>query len=60
MVLGALVLAIGFLLAGHGEIIFGKKLTAEEIALGEKLLRITPTASSLSPGPSGSRACSSG
>ena len=29
-----------FLLAGHGEIIFGKKLTADEIALGEKLLRI--------------------
>lgn len=40
LVLGALVLAIGFLLANHGDIIFGKKLTAEEIALGEKLLRI--------------------
>ena len=39
-VLGTLVLGIGFLLAGHGEIIFGKKLTADEIALGEKLLRI--------------------
>ena len=40
VVLGALVLAIGFLLAGHGEIIFGKKLTAEEIDLAERLLRI--------------------
>lgn len=40
MVLGALVLAIGFLLANHGDVIFGKKLTAAEIALGEKLLRI--------------------
>lgn len=40
VVLGALVLAIGFLLAGHGDIIFGKKLTPDEIALGEKLLRI--------------------
>lgn len=40
IVLGVLVLAIGFLLAEHGGIIFGKKLTAEEIALGEKLLRI--------------------
>lgn len=40
IVLGALVLAIGFLLAGHGDIIFGKKLTAAEVALGEKLLRI--------------------
>ena len=39
-VLGTLVLGIGFLLAGHGEIIFGKKLTADEVALGEKLLRI--------------------
>ena len=38
--LGALVLGIGFLLAGHGDVIFGKKLTAEEIALGDKLLRI--------------------
>ncbi len=40
IVLGILVLGIGFLLAGHGDVIFGKKLTAEEIALGEKLLRI--------------------
>ena len=39
-VLGTLVLGIGFLLAGHGEIIFGKKLTADEVALGERLLRI--------------------
>lgn len=39
-VLGAALFAIGFLLAAHGEIIFGKKLTAEEIALGERLLRI--------------------
>ena len=38
--LGALVLGIGFLLAGHGDVIFGKKLTAEEIALGDMLLRI--------------------
>ena len=48
VVLGALVLAIGFLLAGHGEIIFGKKLTAEEIALGEKLLRIMTVNAALS------------
>ncbi len=40
LVLGALVLAIGFLLAGHGQIIFGQKLTAAEIELGEVLLRI--------------------
>ena len=39
-VLGLLVLAIGFYLSFHGEVIFGKKLTAEEIALGERLLRI--------------------
>lgn len=38
--LGALLLAIGFFLSAHGEVIFGKKLSAEEIALGEKLLRI--------------------
>ena len=44
----SLVLAIGFLLAGHGEIIFGKKLTAEEIALGEKLLRIMTVNAALS------------
>ena len=48
VVLGALVLAIGFLLAGHGEIIFGKKLTAEEITLGEKLLRIMTVNAALS------------
>lgn len=39
-VLGLVVLGIGFLLSGHGEVIFGQKLTAEEVALGEKLLRI--------------------
>ena len=39
-VLGALVLAIGLFLTFHGNIIIGQKLTAEEIALGEKLLRI--------------------
>ena len=39
-VLGLLVLIIGFYLSFHGEVIFGKKLTAEEIALGERLLRI--------------------
>ena len=38
--LGMLVLAIGFYLSMHGEIIFGKKLTPAEVALGEKLLRI--------------------
>lgn len=38
--LGMVLLGIGFLLAGHGEIIFGQKLTAEEIVLGEKLLKI--------------------
>ena len=41
-VLGALVLIIGFTLSFYGSIIFGSKLTAEEVALGEKLLRITP------------------
>jgi len=39
-VLGCLVLAIGFYLSFHGEVIFGSKLTADEVALGEKLLRI--------------------
>ena len=40
MVLGALLLAIGFWISMHGDVVFGKKLTAEEIALGETLLRI--------------------
>ncbi len=39
-VLGALLLGIGFWLSMHGDVIFGSKLTAEEIALGERLLRI--------------------
>ena len=39
-VLGAAVLAIGFYLSFHGSVIFGKKLTEEEVALGVKLLRI--------------------
>lgn len=39
LVLGAAVLAIGFGLS-YCDVIFGKKLTAEEIALAEKLLRI--------------------
>ncbi len=39
-VLGALVLIIGFTLSFYGSVIFGSKLTAEEVALGEKLLRI--------------------
>ena len=39
-VLGTLVLLIGFYLSFHGEVIFGSKLTADEVALGEKLLRI--------------------
>ena len=39
-VLGVLVLIIGFTLSFYGHIIFGSKLTAEEVALGEKLLRI--------------------
>ena len=39
-VLGTLVLIIGFYLSFHGDVIFGSKLTAAEIALGEKLLRI--------------------
>lgn len=38
--LGCLVLAIGMFLSYHGDVVFGKKLTAQEIALGEKLLRI--------------------
>lgn len=40
LVLGALLLVMGFSLSMHGDIIFGKKLTADEIALGERLLRI--------------------
>ena len=38
--LGCLILAIGFYLSFHGDVIFGNKLTAQEIALGERLLRI--------------------
>lgn len=40
LVLGAVLLVLGFALSTHGDIIFGKKLTADEIALGERLLRI--------------------
>ena len=40
MVLGLVLLAIGFTLSNHGPVIFGQKLTAEEVALGERLLRI--------------------
>ena len=39
-VLGAALLALGFLLSLKGEWIFGSKLTAEEIQLGCRLLRI--------------------
>ncbi|MBO4854038.1 MAG: lipopolysaccharide biosynthesis protein [Oscillospiraceae bacterium] len=39
-VLGLLCLVIGFTLSFHGDVIFGSKVTAEEVALGEKLLRI--------------------
>ncbi len=39
-VLGAICLLIGFTLSFHGDVIFGKNVTPEEIALGEKLLRI--------------------
>ncbi|MBQ9393866.1 MAG: polysaccharide biosynthesis C-terminal domain-containing protein, partial [Oscillospiraceae bacterium] len=35
-----LCLAVGFTLSLHGDVIFGAKVTAEEVALGEKLLRI--------------------
>lgn len=38
--LGAVVMAIGFYLSFHGSVVFGKKLTPEEVALGERLLRI--------------------
>lgn len=47
LVLGAAVLAIGFGLS-YCDVIFGKKLTAEEIALGEKLLRIMTVNAALS------------
>ena len=47
LVLGAAVLAIGFSLS-YCDVIFGKKLTAEEIALGEKLLRIMTVNAALS------------
>lgn len=40
MVLALLLTAIGFWLSMHGDVIFGNKLTASEVALGEKLLRI--------------------
>lgn len=40
LLLGGLVLAIGFTLSNHGAVIFGQKLTADEVALGERLLRI--------------------
>ncbi len=38
--LGCMILAIGFYLSFHGAVIFGNKLTADEVALGERLLRI--------------------
>lgn len=47
-VLGAVLLTLGFLLSLKGELIFGNKLTAEEIALGEKLLRIMSINAALS------------
>lgn len=37
---GTVVLIIGLWLSYHGSVIFGTKLTAEEVALGVKLLRI--------------------
>ena len=40
MVLGLVLLVIGFTLSNHGPVIFGQKLTAEEVALGERLLRV--------------------
>ena len=40
LALGALLLGIGFLLAANGQLVFGQKLTAEEVALGSRLLRI--------------------
>jgi O-antigen/teichoic acid export membrane protein len=40
LLLGGLVTAIGFTLSFHGNVIFGSRLTPEEVALGEKLLRI--------------------
>lgn len=38
--LGLVCLAIGFTLSFHGDVIFGANVTPEEVALGEKLLRI--------------------
>ncbi|MBQ0038761.1 MAG: lipopolysaccharide biosynthesis protein [Clostridiales bacterium] len=40
LILGALVMTIGFSLSFHGDVIFGTKFTPDEVALGEKLLRI--------------------
>ena len=37
---GTMVLIIGFWLSYHGSVIFGTKLTADEVALGVRLLRI--------------------
>lgn len=39
-VLGLICLAVGFTLSFHGDVIFGSNTTPEEVALGEKLLRI--------------------
>lgn len=47
-VLGAILLALGFLLSAKGQFIFGKKLTADEVALGAKLLRIMSVNAALS------------
>lgn len=38
--LGLICLAVGFILSFHGSVIFGANTTPEEVALGEKLLRI--------------------
>lgn len=38
--LGVVCLAVGFTLSFYGDVIFGSKVTAEEAALGERLLRI--------------------
>lgn len=39
-VLGIILVCLGFFLSYHGSFIFGKKLSAEEVALAEHLLRI--------------------
>lgn len=48
LILGTLILVIGSFLAYHGDVVFGKKLTADEIALGKTLLQIMSITAAIS------------